>query len=56
MHPSAAEIKLVSQAQLLLSLFHAASEGRLVPLTLFNNSGVLHPRMTTELFFSAFVL
>lgn len=32
MHHLGAEIKLVSQAQLLLSLFYEPSEGRLVPL------------------------
>lgn len=50
MHHLAAEIKLCSQAWLLLSLFYEASEGRLVPLQLFNNSGVLRVQMTTELF------
>lgn len=56
MHHLAAEIKLVSQAQLLLSLFYEASEGHLVPLKLFNNSGSLHVQMTTELFGSPLIL
>lgn len=42
MHHLAAEIKLVSEAQLLLSLFYEASEGRLFPLKLFNNSGTAY--------------
>lgn len=56
MHHLAAEIKLVSQAQLRLSVFCEVSEGRLVPLKLFNNSGVLHVQMTTELFGSPLIL
>lgn len=56
MHHLAVEIKLVSQAQLLLSLFYEASEGRLVPLKLFNNSRVLRVQMTTELFGSPLLL
>lgn len=56
MHHLGAEIKLVSQAQLLLSLFYEASEGRLVPLKLFNNSGVLHVQMTTKPFGSPLFL